>query len=516
MGRKRKANRVVGTAQRGFHFPAEAKAPTPASEVVGDDRFLADDPREIFLANEKLGSYLARNGQGWVLRLRSALEQLEYWLLTQSYSSVGRKAIHPRVMLGLIVYGMLQRQWSLRELQSLAQRDLGAWWICGGQQPDHSTIGKFIVLHSEILSEEFFVELLGFVIKKLGLKPGTVAGDGTVVEAAGANLRRLKAEAAMQWAQQREGEAEAVQAVVQAIEHRLEDRKVHRRGDGELSLCISEPQAVVQPCKDGRQRACYKPSIWVHESGFIVGQHVHPSSETAALEPLGTQHQRLFGSMPETALLDAGYFSIAVLEQFTDAGVDVLCPSGKVITGQWTKAGAGQHFAKDRFRYDEPADVYHCPAGQILKPLRAATDAKGRRFREYKAVGVCASCTVRTQCTKSRSGRTIKRYAGEQFKEAMLAVLEQPRARQKYRQRSALAERPFAEIKDRQGLRRFHRRGLLGVRVEFALHCMAFDLKKMILGMPFQALFAVITGNFDQSSARVSFAVVMVLIKPRY
>jgi hypothetical protein len=30
---------------------------------------------------------------------------------------------------------------------------VGAWWSCGGHQPDHSTIGKFIQLHSVTLSE---------------------------------------------------------------------------------------------------------------------------------------------------------------------------------------------------------------------------------------------------------------------------------------------------------------------------------------------------------------------------
>jgi hypothetical protein len=45
-------------------------------------------------------------------------------------------------------------------LEGLARRDAGAWWLCGGHQPDHSTIGKFIVLHGEILTEEFFVGLV--------------------------------------------------------------------------------------------------------------------------------------------------------------------------------------------------------------------------------------------------------------------------------------------------------------------------------------------------------------------
>jgi hypothetical protein len=76
-------------------------------------------------------------------------------------------ALHPQVMLGLVVYGIINRQWSLRGLEGLVRRDVGAWWVCGGHQPDHSTIGKFIQLHAETLAEEFFVELVRSLMNKL-------------------------------------------------------------------------------------------------------------------------------------------------------------------------------------------------------------------------------------------------------------------------------------------------------------------------------------------------------------
>jgi hypothetical protein len=49
---------------------------------------------------------------------------------------------------------------------------------------------------------------------------------------------------------------------------------------------------------------------------------------------------------------------------------------------------------------------------------------------------------------------------------AMAQVLSQPAARAKYH-RQALVEPCFAELRERQGLKRFHRRGLAAVRVEF-------------------------------------------------
>ena len=42
----------------------------------------------------------------------------------------------------------------------------------------------------------------------------------------------------------------------------------------------------------------------------------------------------------------------------------------------------------------------------------------------------------------------------------------------------------FAQLEHRQGLTRFHRRVTSGVRVEFALHCMAFNLNKALGTLP--------------------------------
>jgi hypothetical protein len=234
---------------------------------------------------------------------------------------------------------------------------------------------------------------------------------------------------------------------------------------------------VLQPRKDGATRLAYKPSRLVHESGLVVGQVVHPSSETAVVAESLDQHVAVFGANPTTALLDAGYCQATVLKDMVERDVDVLCPSGKATEEEnWQRRGHRGRFGKHAFQYDEERNVYLCPGGQELRQIGRARDGDGRLYRTYRTK-TCANCTLRAQCTTSGKGRKVKRYDGEEYKEAMSLVLNQPAAREQYRLRRTLGERSFAVFREQQGLRRFHRFGLAGARVEFALHVMAFDLK---------------------------------------
>ena len=271
--------------------------------------------------------------------------------------------------------------------------------------------------------------------------------------------------------------ADKAQQVGQAAAERTQRRQ--RQGKSTQTVVVSarEPQAVLQPRKDGAMRFAYKPSTLVHESGLIVGQSVHASSETAVVGELMDQHVDAFGTAPRTALFDAGYCQPPVLKEMVDRDVNVLCPSGRTNQGEdWERKGHKGLFGKARFTYDEEHNVYRCPAGQELRQSEKSRDVEGRTYRAY-TTKACSECELRAQCTKSRTGRKVKRYEGEEYKAAMAVVLRHPAARAEYRRRAPIVERPFAEFRERQGLHRFHRCGLAGARVEFALHVIAFDLK---------------------------------------
>jgi transposase len=479
--------------QLGFTFDCVARSEEQKGKAVEEELFLDADPHELFVGAQRLEVYLSNNDMGWVLRLATLLRDFNYSAFERAYRPTGRRALHPRVMLGLVVYGILNRQWSLRELEGLARRDVGAWWICGGHQPDHSTIGKFIQLHGEILSEEFFVGLVKSLMITLRLVPGTVAGDGTVIEAAASHYRLLRSEAMMEAAREAQAAAEAspsdaelalkavaAQRAATIAQERLRLRQRHGHA-GSVVLSPTEPEAAVQLRKDGVARPSYKPTVMVHEAGLIIGQYVDPSSEREALKPILAQHAAACGQMPATVLLDAGFASFPVLALMVENNIDVLCPTGRASgEDDWERrAGRGGKFPKQAFHYVAERDVYNCPSGRELVYEQWHVDTFHRRYGLYRGTQ-CGDCPLRERCTDSKYGRSLKRYEGEELKEAMAQVLSQPTARIKYQRRRAIVEPTFAELRERQGLKRFHRHGLPAVRTEFAL-CIAFNLKKAVL-----------------------------------
>jgi transposase len=473
---------LESNAQLGFGFEVGQPVAQPEA-VAGSEDFVTGAEGEFFIGTLRLEEYLQANQQGWVVRMQALLAELDYSQFTSRYKRTGRRALHPKLVLGLIAYGMSRGQWTLRELERLAVVDLGAMWMSGRVQPDHSTIGKFVLLHREVLSEQFMVELVKHLVKKLQVKADTVAIDGTVIEAVASRYRMLKAEALR--------EAGLSEEAAQILKEREAARTARGRAAEATMMVAQEPEAVVQPTKHGLLRPGYKPSALRHHRGLVIAQAVHGCSETAVVSELLEQHLAVFAVEPPRLLADAGYGGIEQLKEFVRRDIDALVPAGHARAEQpWEKRSSGKHFPKSKFRYDEARDLYHCPAGRTLTP-EGQTRAPAQGYVRYRG-RECKSCPLRAQCTKStKAGRTLKRYAGEEYKEAMATVLQQPAALRQWRRRSAVIEPLFADLRERQRLTRFHRRGLNKVKLEFALHCVAYNLRKVTCGTAFFILLTV-------------------------
>src|SRR5205085_7265285 len=109
---RRRLPDMVPTGER--HVP-DGEAP------AADAHFeCGKDAAEIRIGGVPLLKYLEDCELSWVIDLSRWIRKLDLSALRARYSARGRKPNHPRIMLGLILYGMQLRQWSLRELEVLA------------------------------------------------------------------------------------------------------------------------------------------------------------------------------------------------------------------------------------------------------------------------------------------------------------------------------------------------------------------------------------------------------------
>ncbi len=92
------------------------------------------------------------------------------------------------------------------------------------------------------------------------------------------------------------------------------------------------------------------------------------------------------------------------------------------------------------------------------------------------------ACQSQSKCTKRKDGiRHLKMYPCETERNAMVAKMKTPQAKEVYKLRQQIVEPAIGDIKENHGLRAFLTRGIQGAKTELNLMCAARNLKKIWL-----------------------------------
>src|ERR1700733_13044790 len=105
MKRRRALNRLPDTAQRSLSLPpTQPSVPPPPSlpQRVAPEQ-------SLFFADRPLETYLRDSKQLLPVTLKSLLSEVDFSRLMGAQASVGRRPIHPRVIVSLIIYGLLMK-----------------------------------------------------------------------------------------------------------------------------------------------------------------------------------------------------------------------------------------------------------------------------------------------------------------------------------------------------------------------------------------------------------------------
>lgn len=70
-------------------------------------------------------------------------------------SPLGTNPIHPKTLIKVALYAIHNCRFSLRKIEHDTNYNLGYRWLTGDRGIDHSTMGKFLITHKELIVELF-------------------------------------------------------------------------------------------------------------------------------------------------------------------------------------------------------------------------------------------------------------------------------------------------------------------------------------------------------------------------
>lgn len=452
---------------------------------------------------------------------------------------LGQPPIHPKVLGGILLYGMSLGMRSSRVLERACRVQIDFIWLASGEHPDHSTICEFRTRFRGELKDLF--KQIGRLAMSMGLiRLNQVGLDGTRVLAnssrhgtlsAGAIERRLaeleplieqmllECEEADRKDPDRHGSASGElprelkdlrrrkETLEKALGHAREiDARRAQRSDAPKEAAkvpVADADSSVLPNKEGGFAPNYTPMAAVDgQRGFVVDCDCHAEAcESQTTVPTVERIEETFGQKPDQFMADGAHGTgknlsdldsagvdayIPVVNDFTPAGPnpavreDPSCPVAQEDWGKLPRNRQSRKLDKSAFVYVEGGDCYYCPMGRKLGFARA-TEQQRRgelvRYRQYECVG-CEDCPLAGAC-KGRGVRSVSRDEHEQVRQAMSAKLSTEAGRATYGRRKWICETVFALGKGVWGFRRFLLRGLEKVRTEWMWLCTAMNLRKL-------------------------------------
>jgi transposase len=157
------------------------------------------DRCQLVLFPQRLDEAVAREHP--VRLLDDILSRLDWTAWEAKYHvNLGQPAIHPRVLAGVILYGLLTRIRSSRALEEALHVRLDFRWLAEGRALDHSTLSEFRRKHPPELKDLFIN--IGLLAREMGwLSLELLAYDGPRIRA---NNKRSKTRTPEELKQMRE------------------------------------------------------------------------------------------------------------------------------------------------------------------------------------------------------------------------------------------------------------------------------------------------------------------------
>ena len=446
----------------------------------------------------------------------------------------GAAAIHPKILLKVILLAYARGMISSRQIERACQENILFIALSYGYAPDHSTIASFISsMQSEI--QILFSNVL-LVCEELGLLDGThFSLDGVKLSANVSKewsgtidelkhkrdklqekLQRVIAEHARA-DEQPEGVVERqkkrerrFQLQVERLNEFLKDREPKRGSEGkEIQSNVIDNESVKMPSSHGVVQGYNAQALVDSKHQVILAAEAFSSQDHENLAPMLAgvkknlavigKDESYFQGKQLTA--DSNYHSYNSLVLCRDEKIDAYIPDIQFrkrdprfadqerfkdgVHGRQRPTAKPSLFTASDFSFDPTKQVYRCPQGKELTCHARNQINRYRTYDIYHArVEDCAVCPVKARClSKPTSSRRFLSVAVDtqppNLIDEMKAKIDTNQGKRIYARRLGIVEPVFANICVHKRMHRFTLRSKLKVDVQWRLFALVHNIGKI-------------------------------------
>jgi len=256
------------------------------------------------------------------------------------------------------------------------------------------------------------------------------------------------------------------------LENRWAKENGNKKIPGKQQINFTDPDSHIMQTKHHGVQQCYNNFALVDDkANIILGCYTSNNPvDQVSLVPCIKRTEQTYGSLKGIQLAgDAGFFSASNMAYAKYKGIDFYAsyPESK------------SPYAKDKFKYDESTVTYTCPEGHRLTAPKGLKDSRTRVYRNEAA---CGSCKKLNDCTKAKDGvRRIERdLEDDKLREEGREKANSAEGREILRLRKSVPEPVWGNIKTQDEFIQMHYRGIENVTVEFELHCIVQNIRKLL------------------------------------
>lgn len=378
--------------------------------------------------------------------LRKIQEKIDfdfvYGEVKDTYGDNGNVSIPPPVILKMMLLLVLYNVRSERELMETIPLRLDWLWFLGydldSEVPNHSVLSKARARWGVEAFRSFFERVVWQCVEAGLVDSRKVFVDSSLVDANASNNSVV--------------DTQSLEVHLRGVYEQLEGRlaepwestdrwRVYYEKKNNRYMSTSDPDAAI--VNRGKPKLCYQVHWAVDGRAEIITATettVGDVNEAHVMVPLLESHHDNTGRGAETVVADSKYGTVENFLACHDRGIEAHIPDLREASVKRTEKL--KMFSEEQFEYDGGSDTYRCPAGNRLKPKSLHINRQSRDYAAPKKV--CATCHLREQWTKNKSGRTVKRHLRQEALNKMRQASRSAQAKRDIKTRQHLMERSYA------------------------------------------------------------------------